>query len=243
MPDILKDFEGASIIAFDDPEARSFQEQAIGAQKKGDFGLAHQLFLQARDLNRSSQRKIRFDEDLATFDATQQGQLQKLTDSFRAANEQQLAFASAPLQTQTQRGLLSAGIEGGLAQSIAAQQQTNLASVGLQAQSQFASDIRGAQNQNREAFVAGEFSFFQNVETMLLKFDLNKELIRFQAQLEADQQKSNNMFGLLGDIGTAVVAAGASFIPGVGPAVSAGITASQFDASANADDIRQVPLI
>lgn len=214
--DYLLDFQGVKIIAYKDPEARREQEKAIAAQKRGDFALAHQHFLKAKELESISNRKLKIKDDLSFLDAEQQGQLDKLTRAFRNATEFDTARATGGILANTRQGLLSAGLEGGLAESIAADQLGKLSGAGISAQNRFRSDLLGAQNQNREKFIAGEFSFFQAIDMAILNEQLAEKLAEFKAQLEADAQKSKNMWGLGIDIG-AVIGAGIGLAVG-GPA-------------------------
>lgn len=214
----VRDYRGEWVQLYSNPEARKWQEEGLALQRQGDFGRAHEMFLRAKDAQ-NKQAYIR--EDLKFLDTEQAAQYDKLTRSFRTATEQDAAALSEPIQRQTRMNLLTAGLQGGLAESIAAREAGNLASQAARAQNRFGSALLNAQNAAREQFIAGEFSFYQAMQLATHNADLQRNLLEFQYELQRDLEKAQGMNEMFLEIGKTALGIGASFIPGVGPAGAA----------------------
>ena len=98
-------------------------------------------------------------------------------------------------QQAARRGLTGSGVEQAGVQAVQA------AGAGQLAQSLFEFDekIALAQQQEQAAFRAGEFNFLLSLNQMAAQADIEKDLMRFQAKLAADQQgflDFNNLLNL-----------------------------------------------
>jgi len=168
-------------------------------------------------------RDARFDKDLARYDAEAQKYTQQLQNAFRTQSETSQGLAQRGTQATVNQFLQRRGIDstrGGLGASLASSTQAQLQGQTMQAQQTFSSTLYGLMQQQRNAFINGEFDFFRRIDMMGYEAELQKDILRFQARLQSDLN-SRNMFGdILGLIG----AVGASFLPGgqiLAPAIMA----------------------
>lgn len=168
------------------------------------------------------------------------GRGRELTDRLRGQllDRQRTEFDEARRQAQQQIGrrvgqelgtarrnltqaLGQRGFAGpGGAQPLEQQAQIQLAAAGAQqiAQDigQFETNLQLAQQQERAAFARGEFNFLSNLVNLSARADIEREMLRFQAQVAADRQSAGFFNDLLGSAAQLV---GGPLIGAIGGAI------------------------
>jgi len=129
----------------------------------------------------------------------QQVQGQNLSSQFQVGLGQQLGTAQRRFEQQAgRRGLTGSGVEQAGFQALSGQASQNIAA--------FQTKLAIAQQQEQAAFKRGEFEFFNQIALLHERGEIERHLLRFQAQLAADQQ-SNNLFGQILQTGATIALA------------------------------------
>jgi hypothetical protein len=105
------------------------------------------------------------------------------------------------VQAAGRRGLTGSGVEQAGVQAVRAAGQQQFA----QSLGEFETKLSLAQEQERSQFRGRSFDFLARIATMAAQTDFEKELLRFQAQIAADAQKSQQ-FGNMLNLGAQVAA-------------------------------------
>ncbi|MDH4038384.1 MAG: hypothetical protein OEV86_12980 [Candidatus Krumholzibacteria bacterium] len=181
---------------------------------------------------KSTARDTRFNRDLARYDAEAQKYRQALLGAFGIQSQTAQGLAQRGTQATVSQFLQRRGIDstrGGLGASLQNSTQAQLQGQTMQAQQNFSTTLYGLMQQQRDAFINKEFDFFRRIDLMGYEAELQKDIMRFQQQLQSDLSFRDAFMGILGTAGTVA----AALIPGAGPAVAAGVAASQATNSRN----------
>lgn len=142
----------------------------------------------------------KFEKDLLRYDETQGKFFDQMRAGFRQRSQSiasaQLSGGEGALQrSAAQRGLSFSGLE----QAGLANLYGQVGAAQTQAQSEYDQRLSELQQTQRDAFVRGEFDYFNELQRMSYQHDLDKDLARFQAEL-ADQYTSGwgQFFNVLG---------------------------------------------
>ena len=177
-------------------------------------------------------RDDKFQKDLARYDAEAQKYRQELLGAFGIQSQTAQGLAQRGTQATVSQFLQRRGIDstrGGLGASLQNSTQAQLQGQTMQAQQNFSTTLYGLMQQQRDAFINKEFDFFRRIDLMGYEAELQKDIMRFQQQLQSDLSFRDAFMGILGTAGTVA----AALIPGAGPAVAAGVAASQATNSRN----------
>jgi hypothetical protein len=146
----------------------------------------------AGQIERQFRYNNQFNRDMARYDA----ESMKYRDQLLAMFGQNVDVATGLAQRGTQAGvnqfLARRGIDarrGGLGASLMATAQGQLQGQGAQAKTNFSAQLAQAQAQWRDDFTKREFAYFQHLEQMQIQADIQRDLMRFQAELQKDQAK------------------------------------------------------
>lgn len=141
--------------------------------------------------------------NLALYDKQAQKYREDLTRLFGQQTELNVARQQAGVQSNLAQFLQRRGIAGesGLAASLTASTQGRLASEASQTQANFSTRLLSAMQQQRDAFINGEFDFFRRIDLMGYEAQLQKDLMRFQAKLNSDLSARDLFLGTVGTLG------------------------------------------
>lgn len=146
------------------------------------------------------QRGKQFDKALGKYDETQGKFFEQMRQGFRQRSQ---SIASGQLTTGTSainQSMARAGLGfSGVQQAALTGLYGQVGAAQTQAQSEYDQRLNELQQTQRDAFVRGEFDFFNQLQAMSYQHDLDKELASFQAEL-ADKYSSgwNDFFNVLG---------------------------------------------
>ena len=112
--------------------------------------------------------------------------------------ERQAVARGSAEQEAGRRGLAFSGVEQAALANVEAQGARQYAI----STAEFEGQLARLQQQERAMFTAGAFDFIRNIHNMNVNFDLEKQLLNFQAQLQADLQANQLWGSILGSIGT-----------------------------------------
>jgi len=151
-----------------------------------------------RDWNQQNE----FNKNLSDYDRLQSGQRNNLLQSFRQFSEAQVGRGLGNILKQQNLQNQRRGIEfSGLGARGMAEQQGILQGQGLQAQQSYASALDTLMYQNRDKFIAGEFSFMHQMDYAFQQHEFQMELARLQEKMLRDQESRDAFGGLADSIG------------------------------------------
>jgi len=144
-------------------------------------------------------RDNRLRQDLGRYDQYANPYAAQLQRQFGQQVQYGIGQSTGGLMANINQFLTRRGIDprrGGIAASLQAQQLGGLQQQGAQAQMNFSQRLYQEMNANRNAVLTGELSFFQTLDRMNYQNELNKDLARFQQELQRDNQR----WGALGSV-------------------------------------------
>lgn len=148
------------------------------------------------------QDPARMRERLAEYDAYTSGQHEKLLQGFRQYAETGAGRALGGILRQQELGAARRGIQfSGLAARGAAGAQAQLYGQAQEMQGAFASRLGMLAQQNRDAFLRGEFGFMNEIAKLELSYQFQRDLLKLQAKLQKDAESRNAFYSLAGSIG------------------------------------------
>jgi len=144
-------------------------------------------------------RDRRLQADLGRYDQYANPYAAQLQRQFGQQVQYGIGQATGGLMSNINQFLTRRGIDprrSGIAASLQAQQLGGLQQQGAQAQMNFTQRLYQEMNANRNAVLTGELSFFQTLDRMNYQNELNKDLARFQQELQRDSSR----WGALGSV-------------------------------------------
>ncbi len=147
--------------------------------------------------------KAQADEDLRKFTESQGHFVDIMRRGFQSSSELAAARQQRGVQSNVNQFTQRRGLEGGIAADIAGNAQAQLAGQVAQAQLDFDTQINQLLHQERAAFVQGQFDFFNRMRFLERQGEIQKDLLRFQMNLQRDQQAFdmwNNALSLGGQL-------------------------------------------
>jgi len=146
-------------------------------------------------------RNRRLRADLGRYDQYANPYAAQLQRQFGQQVQYGIGQATGGLMSNINQFLTRRGIDprrSGIAASLQAQQLGGLQQQGAQAQMNFSQRLYQEMNANRNAVLTGELSFFQTLDRMNYQNELNKDLARFQQELQRDNNRWNALGSVIG---------------------------------------------
>jgi len=136
---------------------------------------------------RARDDKKKFDRDLAKWDSVQGEFTDRMRRGFQNSSELQAARQQRGVQSQTNQFIRQRGLEGGMGADIFATTQNQLAGAVASAQADFDVQLNSLIQQERSAFIRGEFDFFNRMALIGRQGEIQKDIMQFQQNLQRDQ--------------------------------------------------------
>lgn len=186
-PDYSKytDRQLGQLAGFPNAEAQARANAEISKRKK---------------VKQGAEAKAQRQEQLGEYDAESGQFFDQMRQGFRQrtqslASAQQTGGMGALNQAAARRGISFSGVE----QAAQANLQGQIGGAQVQAESEYDQRLNELRQTQRNDFLEGRFEFFDQVQLLNQKYDLDKEFATFQADL-ADQYSSGwgDFFGAVG---------------------------------------------
>jgi hypothetical protein len=146
-------------------------------------------------------KQDRFNKDLARYDIESRRYRDELLKAFGLQTQTSVGLAQRGTQATVNQFLARRGVDatrGGLGASLQQSAQQQLQGQALGAQQAFSTQLLGLAQQQREAFVRGEFDFFRRIDLMGYEAELQKDILRFQQKIQNDLSFRDILMGVLG---------------------------------------------